>query len=65
MHHHLADDSRAEEASVTVWHWLAGLGVVVLLCGTKGAVRGGILVLLLTFFVARLLYLWVVGEQWP
>ena len=44
--------------ALTTWHWLAGLAVLILLCGTKGAVRGGILILLLTLFVARLLYLW-------
>lgn len=42
---------------LSVWHWVAGLGVLALLCATRGAVRGGILVLLLTFLVARLVYL--------
>ena len=45
--------------NLTVWHWLAGLVVLILLCSTKGQVRGGIMILLLTFFVARLIYLGV------
>lgn len=44
-------------SELTIWHLLAGLAVLALLCGTRGAVRGGILVLLVTFFVARLVYL--------
>lgn len=42
---------------MSIWHWVAGIGVIILLTGTKGAVRGGIMVLLVTFFVARLAYL--------
>lgn len=50
---------------LSVWHWVAGLAVIILLCGTKGKVRGGIVVLLLTFFVARVAYLWVTKERLP
>lgn len=50
---------------MTIWHWLAGLVVIILLCGTKGAVRGGILILLVTFFVARLLYVWATSGGTP
>lgn len=44
---------------MTIWHWIAALAVVVLFCATKGAVRGGIVILTMTFFTARILYLWV------
>lgn len=50
---------------MTIWHWLAGLVVIILLCGTKDAVRGGILILLVTFFVARLLYVWATSGGTP
>lgn len=43
---------------LTIWHWIAGAALLLLLCGTKGAVRGGILILAITFFAARVLYLW-------
>jgi uncharacterized MAPEG superfamily protein len=42
---------------LSVWHWVAAVGLLALLCGTKGAVRGGVVVLAVTFFAARLLYL--------
>lgn len=44
---------------LSVWHWVAAGVLLALLCGTRGAVRGGILILAVTFAVARLLYLWV------
>lgn len=42
---------------LSIWHWVAGIGVLALLCGVKKEARGGIIILLLTFFVGRLLYL--------
>lgn len=42
---------------MSIWHWVAGIGVIIMLTGTKGAVRGGIVVLLVTLLVARLAYL--------
>ncbi len=49
---------------MSVWTWLMGLLALVLLTGTKGAVRGGIVVLLLTLLTARVAYLWMSGGQW-
>jgi hypothetical protein len=43
---------------LTFWHWVAAGVLLLLLCGTRGAVRGGILILAVTFFTARVLYLW-------
>lgn len=50
---------------MTIWHWVAGLVVLVLLTGTKGAVRGGIVVLLVTFAVARVAYVVINTGQLP
>lgn len=50
---------------MTVWHWIAALVILILLCGTRNSVRGGILVLLLTFFIARVAYLYVTKEMLP
>lgn len=50
---------------MTVWHWLAGLVVIILLVSTKGVVRGGIMILLVTFFVARLAYVALTRGQLP
>jgi hypothetical protein len=44
---------------VSLWTWIAGIGVIILLAGTRGAVRGGIFILLLTLLVARVAYLYV------
>lgn len=43
---------------MTIWHVLAAVVVIALFCGTKGAVRGGIVMLVFTFFMARTVYLW-------
>lgn len=51
--------------TLSIWHWLAGLLVLILLVKTKGSVRGGILVLLLTFAVARVAYVIVTQGQLP
>jgi hypothetical protein len=50
---------------VSIWHWVAGIGVIILLTATKGAVRGGIMILLITFFVARLAYVLLTRETLP
>lgn len=44
---------------MSLWHWVGGAVALLLLCGTRGAVRGGIIILLLTLLTARLLYVWV------
>lgn len=50
---------------MTIWHWLAGLAVLILLTRTRGAARGGIVILLVTFGVARVLYLLATtGHVW-
>lgn len=48
---------------LSIWTWLAGLLAVVLLTSTKGAARGGVVVLLLTLLVARVAYVWL-DAQW-
>ena len=48
---------------MTIWHWLAALVVVILFCGTRGAARGGIVILTLVFFVGRVVYLWSISGQ--
>lgn len=50
---------------MTIWHWLAGLVVIILLTATTGAKRGGIIVLLLTFAVARIVYVVLTSGQLP
>lgn len=44
---------------MSVWVWVAGLLALVILLRTKGTVRGGVMVILLTLLVARLLYVWL------
>ena len=50
---------------MSIWIWIGALILLVLLCGTRGKARGGIMVLALTFFVARVLYLWATKESLP
>lgn len=50
---------------MSVWHWVAGIGVIILLTATKGAVRGGIVILLITFAAARIAYVVATTGQLP
>lgn len=50
---------------MTIWHWLAAIALVIVFTRTKGAVRGGLVILTITFFVARVAYLWLTKERLP
>lgn len=51
---------------MSIWLWVAGIGAIILLTGTRGgAVRGGIVILLLTLLVARVAYVLLTRETLP